>query len=220
MINISQKQLIIAIGIGGVILLIVGYLIYSNISDKSYEQINVISEEQTQDTEENVESDTEEIVVHIAGQIKSPGIVKIKEGARIADIIEKAGGLTEDANIEDINLAYIVEDGQKITIPSKKENKQIESITTENGEGIITDTSQTTSSIENKTDKVTNSKININKASVEELQTLSGIGEVVATKIIEYRKENGDFKQIEDIKNVPGIGDAKFEQIKENIKVK
>lgn len=218
MINISQKQLIIIGIIGGVIILIIGYLIYSKIEDNSYEQFNIISEEQFTNTIENVENEDDEIIViHIAGQIKKPGIIKIKEGARIADIIEKAGGLTEKANIDNINLAYIVEDGQKIIIPSKEDKEEIETITTENGDGIITDNAQNTSVSKGNT---TTSKININNANMEELQTLSGIGEATANKIIEYRKENGNFKTIEDIKNVPGIGNAKYEEIKEKIKVK
>ena len=220
MINISQKQLIIIIIIGVIIIGSIGYYIYNSKSENSYEQLETISEEQDTKNEENVENDEEEIVIHIAGQIKKPGIIRIKEGARIADIIEKAEGLTEKANIENINLAYIVEDGQKITIPSKEETEEKESITTQAGEGIITDTSQT-SNIKTDTPKQkTTGKININKAEQEELQNLSGIGESTAIKIIEYRKQNGEFKEIEEIKNVPGIGDAKYEQIKENIKVK
>ena len=156
----------------------------------------------------------EEIIIHIAGEVKKPGIVKTKEGARIADIIEEAGGLTENANITNINLAYIIEDGQKITIPSKNqkvEAKQEEYIQTENEQGIINEEQ----GISNK-----NQVLNINKATKEELQTLQGIGESTADKIITYRKENGNFKQIEDIKNVPGIGDAKYENIKDKISVK
>ena len=95
----------------------------------------------------------------------------------------------------------------------KKEN-QNEYISNENGQGIIEENPKT------NTTTTKNTLVNINKATSEELQTLQGIGESTATKIIEYRKQNGEFKQIEDIKNVPGIGNSKFEAIKDNIKVK
>ena len=215
MLNLSKKQLIILIAIGGVIIFVIGYYLYTTTSNESYEQLDIISEEQDNQNKENVEKEQEEmIVVHIAGEVKKPGIVKTKEGARIADIIEEAGGLTENANITNINLAYIIEDGQKITIPSKNqkvEAKQEEYIQTENEQGIINEEQ----GIFNK-----NQVLNINKATKEELQTLQGIGESTAEKIITYRKENGNFKQIEDIKNVPGIGDAKYENIKDKISVK
>ncbi len=215
MLNLSKKQLIILIAIGGVIIFVIGYYLYTTTSNESYEQLDIISEEQDNQNKENVEKEQEEmIVVHIAGEVKKPGIVKTKEGARIADIIEEAGGLTENANITNINLAYIIEDGQKITIPSKDqkvEAKQEEYIQTENEQGIINEEQ----GIFNK-----NQVLNINRATKEELQTLQGIGESTAEKIITYRKENGNFKQIEDIKNVPGIGDAKYENIKEKISVK
>ena len=174
-----------------------------------------ISEEVVQENEENVENDEEknEIVIHIAGEVKNPGIVRINEGARIADIIEQAGGLTEFANITNINLAYIVEDGQKIIIPKQGEQEENkEYITSETGEGIIQENGQSQST--------GNTKININKAGLEELQQLQGIGEATAEKIIQYREEHGDFKQREDLKNVSGIGDAKFDAIKDSIRVK
>ncbi len=215
MLNLSKKQLIILIAIGGVIIFVIGYYLYTTTSNESYEQLDIISEEQDNQNKENVEKEQEEMmVVHIAGEVKKPGIVKTKEGARIADIIEEAGGLTENANITNINLAYIIEDGQKITIPSKNqkvEAKQEEYIQTENEQGIINEEQ----GISNK-----NQVLNINRATKEELQTLQGIGESTAEKIITYRKENGNFKQIEDIKNVPGIGDAKYENIKDKISVK
>lgn len=215
MLNLSKKQLIILVAIGGVIIFVVGYYLYYTTSNESYEQIDIISEEKDDKNKENVENEQEEIiVVHIAGEVKKPGIVKIKEGARIADIIEEAGGLTEKANITNINLAYIIEDGQKITIPSKEEKVEIEQegyIQTENGVGIINEEQGVSSK---------NQVVNINKATKEEFQTLQGIGESIAEKIITYRKENGSFKQIEDIKNVPGIGDAKYQNIKDKISVK
>lgn len=215
MLNLSKKQLIILIAIGGVIVFVIGYYLYTTTSNESYKQLDIISEEKEEQNKENVENEQEEmIVVHIAGEVKNQGIVKIKEGARIADIIEEAGGLTQKANITNINLAYIIEDGQKITIPSKEEKVEIEQegyIQTENGAGIINEEQGVSSK---------NQVVNINKATKEELQTLQGIGESTAEKIITYRKENGNFKQIEDIKNVPGIGDAKYENIKDKISVK
>lgn len=217
MINLTKKQLAIIIVIGVIIISVIGYYIYSINDSESYEQIETISEEPQQQKEEFVENDTEEIVIHIAGEVNKPGIVKIKEGARIADVIEKAEGLTDQANLTNINLAYIVEDGQKITIPSKEEDTK-EYILEGSGQGVSSNNTQTNTSQNNSAGQ--NTKININKATKEELQTLSGIGESTAQKIIDYRKENGDFKQIEDIKNVSGIGEAKYNAIKDNIKIK
>ena len=211
MINLSKKQLAIIVGIGAVIIFVIGYYIYKiSIPEESYEQLDIVSEDTKEQNKDNVENNK--------GEVKNPGIVKIKEGARIADVIEMAGGLTDKANITNINLAYVIEDGQKITIPSKesieeKEN-QNEYISSESGQGVIEETPKT------NLESNENTIVNINKASKEELQTLQGIGESTAQKIIDYREQNGNFKQIEDIKNVPGIGDSKFEAIKESIKVK
>ncbi len=217
MINLNKKQLAIVIGIGAIVVFVIVYYIYKiSIPEESYEQLDVISENNQEQNKENVENKLEEIdliIIHIAGEVENPGIVKIKEGARIADVIEKAGGLTEKANITNINLAYIIEDGQKITIPSEEQDTQ-EYISNDSGEGIREENQKT------NTTSTKNTTVNINKASKEELQTLQGIGESTAQKIIDYRDQNGNFKQIEDIKNVPGIGDSKFEAIKNNIKIK
>ena len=227
MTSLSKNQLIIMLIAGGVIISVIAYYIYTITYKEDNEQVNQISEINIANEEEKEEKsqneNQEEIVVHIAGEVKNPGIIRTKEGARIADIIEKAGGITQKANINDINLAYIIEDGQKITIPSKEQEKQTESITTQNGDGIISKTPETTTGGNNSnisSNTTNNQKININNADKEELQNLQGIGEATAEKIIEYRKQNGIFKQIEDIKSVPGIGEAKFENIKENISVK
>ncbi len=209
MINLDKKQKIILILVGAVVLLVIGYYISTKTEENSYEQLETISEQQFTQTNENVENQDEEIVIHIAGEIKNPGIVRTKQGARIADIIEQAGGLNQDADITNINLAYIVEDGQKIIIPSKTAKNEQEINNEINEEEPINNISETNT----KT-------ININKATIEELQQLQGIGEATAQKIIEYRKKNGNFKQIEDLKNVQGIGDAKFNVIKDKIKIK
>ena len=134
------------------------------------------------------------------------GIIEIKEGARLADVIEAAGGLTENADVNRINLAYVVQDGQKINIPDVNSVENDSYITENIGENIIIE------------DITTNTRlVNINMATQTELEALSGIGPSTALKIIQYRNENGKFKSIEDIKNVPGIGDSKFEAIKNEI---
>ena len=169
----------------------------------------------TEDKHQN--SDEESLVViHITGSVKNPGIVKLKEGSRIEDAIEAAGGLTENADITKVNLAYILEDGTKIRIPSSEDEEigDEEIINNEIGENVVINETNETSSSKNK------SSININKASEAELQTLPGIGASLANRIIEYRKQNGKFSSIEDIKNVNGIGESKYSNIKDLITVK
>ena len=201
MIELSKNQKIILIVVGCIILFVIGYYITSQTGEEEY--INI--DEENEIVEEKINE--EEIIVHITGAVNNPGIVRTKEGARIADIIELAGGELESADTSEINLAYKVQDGEKIYIPTKGENKEnLIYITTEAGNNPIS-----------KSDD--NKKVNINTASQEELDTLQGIGPSTATKIIEYREKNGKFKTIEDIKNVTGIGDSKFEAIKENISV-
>ena len=147
--------------------------------------------------------------------MKKTGILILKQGARIADAVEAAEGVTNEADLDEINLAYILEDGQKIYIPNKKDKEKLENkeyITKESGNNVI---------IQNKnTNKGENKKVNINEASQSELENLTGIGESIAGRIIEYREQNGKFTKIEDIKNVKGIGDAKFANIKDKITVK
>lgn len=155
------------------------------------------------------------IVVHITGQVQKTGIVILPEGARIADAIEKSGGLTKNANLDKVNLAYLLEDGQKIYIPSKYDKNDVEDgtyITNENGNGVI---------IENtNSQQKANKKVNINTASQGDIEVLPGIGTSIASKIIEYRQQNGKFKKLDDLKNVKGIGDAKFNIIKDYVIVK
>lgn len=212
MISLDQKQIKIGIIVAICVIAVIGYYFYRTL--QSGDEIQISQENEILPKEEVIDSEQEEqVIIHIAGQVKNPGIVKIKQGARIADIIEQAGGLAEEADITDINLAYEVEDGQKITIPKKGEHI-VETITEESGQ-ISSSLQQTVPDT-----KASNKKVNINKATVEELQNLDGIGEATAQKIIDYRKANGGFKQIEDLKNVSGIGEAKFEAIKEQITIK
>ena len=155
----------------------------------------------------------ENIIVHVSGAVNKEGIVELKNNSRIIDAIDKAGGLKDEADITNINLAYIIEDGMKIHIPSKEE-KESTIIVESNTDSEIVKQNNGIKSDNNK-----KSKININTATKTDLETLPGIGESTALKIIEYRKEKGKFKLIEDIKQVNGIGENKFNKIKELITV-
>lgn len=209
---LNKKQKIIFIVIGILMIMFIGCCIIKKQDNYKYKEIETIIEEEGAENTINYEEKIEDtnIIVHVTGAIKKDGIIEAKEGDRIADVIEKAGGITEEADLSKVNLAYRVSDGQKIYIPSINEKEfrteTEEYVTTEAGENII---------VEEK--EINKERININTATQTELETLSGIGPSTALKIINYRNENGKFKTKEDIKNVPGIGEQKYESIKENI---
>ena len=153
------------------------------------------------------------ITVHVIGEVVSPGVVSLKEGSRIIDAINSCGGKTENADITKINLAYILEDGIQIYVPRLDDDiDNVEYIREGAGENVISENVVQ--------DDKKSIKVNINTANLDKLQTLPGIGEAMAKRIIEYRTENGKFQSIDDIKNVSGIGDSKFEKIKEYIVIK
>lgn len=177
------------------------YIYYENIETENQE---AVGEEGT-----DYAGDQEMITVHITGEVNYSGVVVLKAGDRVVDAIEAAGGETAEADLNKLNLAYILNDGEKIYIPNKNQTSENEEyITSGIGEGITNANNGATS------------KININSATAEELTQLPGVGEATANKIISYRQENGKFQNIEDLKNVPGIGNSKFENIKELISVK
>lgn len=195
MYKIDKKKLTII-----VIIIIVSIVIITKLIDTKFEKnntketkiLNIITKEENSENEEK-------IVIYITGEVINEGVYELDSGSRIANAIEAAGGTKETANLRNVNLAYELEDGEKIYIPNINE--------TENE--ILYEKE------ENK-----EKEININKANSKELQELSGVGESTAESIIKYREENGKFNSIEEIMNVPGIGENKFENIKEKIKVK
>ena len=191
--NISTKMKIVIAVVVVIIATTVGIYMYKQTQENTVSYYD--------NEEQSGEIHISQITVHITGAINNPGVVVLEEGARIVDALEAAGGETEEADVNRLNLAYVLEDGEKLYIPSKNEEEQ-EYIT--QGKDNMSEGQ---------------SKININSAQIEELITLPGVGEATANKIIEYRKENGKFQKIEDLKNVPGIGDSKFENIKMLIKV-
>ena len=222
--NIQNKKFKIIVGvIVSIIICIVYYYIY--VKDTSEE---IVSEDKykisNQETEENIriekeKQEAEKIYIHISGAVNKEGVIELNKDSRICDAVEKAEGFKEDANIKDINLAYKLEDGMKIYIPTNKEkeeqDKKVENDTINKNE--INNASNTNNYIINTTENKNNAKININTATQTELETLPGIGPSIALKIINYRKENGKFKKIEDIKSVNGVGENKFKNIKDLI---
>lgn len=141
------------------------------------------------------------ILVHVAGAVKAPGLVRLFSEARIADAIAAAGGAAESADFESLNLASPVYDGMKLYVPRIGETP-----------GIIPPATP-----EAQTGIFSAHKININTAGLSELMQLDGIGEVTAGKIIAYREQHGKFQKEEELMDVSGIGNAKYEKIKDKI---
>lgn len=204
---LNKKQKIIVVVLIIIMCIVIGYYIISKTEKYDYSDIEKISNiiEEDQEVDDNIIEN--KIVIHITGEVEEEGVIELEKGARISDAIEEAGGTTEEADLSNVNLAYSLSDGQKVKIPNINE-KDEEIIVAEEkaGDNII---------IEGNKSK--EEKININKAAQTEIETLPGIGPSTALKIINYRNEHGKFKNIEDIKNVSGIGDSKFENIKEYI---
>ena len=200
-----------------IIIICVGVMIIKDkINSDSNEGVYVLSEEDNKMSvneensntkkEKEVENiSTKEVTVYVSGAINNPGIVTLNQGDRLSDAVDKLGGMTEDADFNQVNLAIKVEDEKHYIIP--KIGEKIEILVEQRQE----------SALENKENST---KININSATIEELDTLPGVGEATANKILNYRNENGKFNSIEEIKNVNGIGDKKYEEIKDLISVK
>ena len=166
-------------------------------------------------------SDAGGIYVYICGSVKNPGVYEVAEGSRIYQVVDLAGGFTKKADTESVNLAETVTDGQMVNIPSESEtaaaatDSSTASDSTATSAGSGTDDSYS-SGTSNTSDSAL---ININTADLTSLMTLSGIGEVKAQAIIDYREENGAFASTEDIMNVSGIADATYANIKDYITV-
>ena len=167
--------------------------------DKNEDDL-LLEDETDDDAKEN-----EEMKVHITGQINREGVYEIKDGDRLEDLINKAGGLSPDADSKSLNLAMKLEDQMKIYIPSKDEILDQEDASTDQIISNVDPSSQ-------------EGKININEASKEELMTLPNIGEKRAQAIIDYR-ESKKFETIEEIKNVTGIGDKFYQAMQDLITV-
>ncbi|MDD3889754.1 MAG: ComEA family DNA-binding protein [Syntrophomonadaceae bacterium] len=155
-----------------------------------------------------VSEQNQEIQVYVAGQVNNPGVYKLAEGARVYEAVSMAGGTLDDADLIAISMARELVDGETIFVPLIGEVPPAGNIITTNNANIANPSSNS-------------ARLNINTAAASEMaDRLNGIGLVLAQRIVEYRTTNGPFKTIEDIKNVSGIGDKKFEGIKNDICVR
>ncbi len=147
------------------------------------------------DSDDQTAVASEIVTVHVTGAVALPGVYSLSEGDRVLDAVEEAGGFAEGASQASVNLARVLSDGEQVHIPTQEE--------VDSGQYQTSDSSGSSGS----------SLININTATADELDTLPGIGPATAANIISYREENGGFDSIEEIKEVSGIGDAKYAQI-------
>lgn len=156
-----------------------------------------------------------EVVCDISGAVKHQGVYRLKNGARLEDLIEKAGGLTKDAQLKAINRSQLLKDQDKIYIPGKGD--KVEAAQTANSASTSTYASSSAASA--SSGPASGDLINLNTATAADLQKLNGIGEKKAEQIIAYRQEKGSFKSIDELKEVSGIGDKTFAAIKDQLTI-
>lgn len=220
MIDLKNKK-IIGLAIITIIIFIVSIFLYKQKSSNAFkeEYMTEIFEEESNDNMEYTETleedtsiinedsiDRNKIIVEIKGEVAKPDVYQLEEGSIIKDLIDMAGGVTEEADLSRINRAEELLNHELIIIGNI--NDETESSVVQN--------SSTSSSNGNNSDKGS-TLININTADLEQLKEITGIGNIKAQSIIDYREANGGFKSLEELKNVDGIGDKTFEKIKDQI---
>lgn len=182
------------------VLTIVSVMAFTGCAKESYLEDSNTSSQSVSESDTEESSGSSEIYVQIDGAVKTPGVYRLSSDARVFALIEKAGGFSSEAYTADINQAQALSDGQKITVPTKNEHKAEESSASAGASAV-------------------DDRVDINKADITELTTISGIGDVRAQAIITYREQNGSFRDVKDITKVSGIGDSTYNRIKDRIKV-
>ncbi|BBB92764.1 MAG TPA: helix-hairpin-helix domain-containing protein [Methylomusa anaerophila] len=192
-----KKKLIVILVLAGVIL---GYSFYNYVQKSSVTEIAPVEQTNQADNADNVNTSANDTVIYVSGAVNKPGVFKISAGSRVLDAINTAGGLAPAADAAKVNMALLVKDEMHIHVPLLN---NIDS-------GVATASAKDGSS---------GNLININLADKNELDKLPGIGPALADRIIEYRNANGQFKEPSDIKKVSGVGESKYNQIKDKITI-
>lgn len=202
----EYKIIVICTGLG---LLVGGFFLLKPDSQTPVKETNLqaevaaVSKDSSTEKEEKDESLEQDLItVDVKGAVKSPGIYDLPVGSRVNDAVQKAGGLTEQADSKSLNLAQKVSDEALVYVPAKGEEVASE----ETGSGAPSSTSK---------DK----KVNLNKASMEELKQVKGLGGKRAQDIIDHRESNGKFKSVDELKKVSGIGAKTIEKLKDYVTV-
>lgn len=172
------------------------------------------SDENAQNEEDHQAKEDIEYYVDVKGAVHQPGVYQLTEGARVMDALEKAGQIREDGTTDHINLAQKIYDGMVIYIPTVDEIDEDQLQAALMAQASPGEGAQGTGQISSSSNK-----ININRASAEELQKLPGVGASRAQDIVNYRTEKGDFQSLEDLMNISGIGPKIFERLKELIEL-
>lgn len=212
----TNKKVIIVV-IATIVIILGCYFFFVQSEPKQAEKDPVfadIAEESTEGIKEEVDQKKPDIMkVDVKGAVRMPGVYIAKPGDRVIDVIAAAGDFTDHANVNKVNLAQLVEDQMVIYIPKVGEEEEDVSgaVLTPNQGAVTIGTDGTTSS--------NNTQVNLNTATQAELETLPGIGPSKATAIIEYRETTGKFQQVDDLKNISGIGDKTFDKLKDSITV-
>lgn len=226
----KMKEYKILIGLSLIGLIMAGFFLMtsksarqSNVGDIAQETTNAKLErketsietkkkQQKEETESQKNLASEELeflTVDVKGAVKNPGIYQLKKTSRINDAIQKAGGLTTDADSKSINLAQKLTDEAVVYVATMGENAA--SVSSNTGQSSTSGTSEVASQKGNK--------VNLNTADLSELQTISGIGQKRAQDILDYREANGKFNSVDDLKNVSGVGAKTLEKLKEYVTV-
>lgn len=186
-----------------------------NQKDTSEELVDITSgNEEVVSKESILEQDqSSDAVIHVCGEVNNPGVYTLSDKARVVDAIKAAGGFTKEAAEDAFNQAALITDGQRIYVPNKKE---VETLSDAEITEVVFSFPK---GVENNDESSNKTKVNINKATKEELMTIPGIGEAKALSIISYRTEHGVFSTIEELQNISGIKSAVFNRMKDFITV-
>jgi competence protein ComEA len=207
--NLTRTQQYLLFGLAGVLIVVASLFYWHRVAGQEAVVIEPLpaspaASPQTaaQGTETGADDKPAEVVVHVAGAVAKSGVYHLPAGSRVIDALEAAGGAAAEADVDALNLAQPLVDGQKVWVPKKGEVPAVQAMGASSVLGLGAGGA---------------GKININTAGVAELEKLPGLGPALAQRIIDYRNAHGPFKSIEELKNVSGIGEKRFAELKDHV---